>query len=437
MTVPELKIVYVSVTDLKPHPKNPRCHTRRQIRKLAQGMTSFEFNAPILADGEGTILAGHARWAAAKLRGLERVPVIYLSHLDKDKATAFMLSDNKLAAMSSWDEPLLAEVLKELSAQTLEFELEDTGFETTEIDLLTRSLDEPGMADTVDEYEVSSGPAVTQPGEGWQLGENIAFCGSALDGTSYRYLPPGEFAAMAFMDPPYNVPIDGHVSGLGQIKHREFPQASGEMTSPEFMDFLKTAIAQLMSQCAPGALIYACMDWRHEQELRDAAKTNRLTQINLCVWVKTNGGMGSLYRSRHELVLVFRNGDTAHRNNVQLGRNGRNRTNVWEYPGANVPVRGKRALEYHPTPKPVTLVADAILDCTRPRDFVIDPFLGSGTTLLSAERTIRRAYGIELDPLYVDTTVQRWEKMTGRSARLVGTGKTFSEISAERAPRVR
>ena len=432
LTNPQLKVVSVPIGDLKPHPKNPKDHRRRHIQILKQSVSTFGFNVPILASPDGTIIAGHGCWAAARLAGLTEVPVIYLNHLDNDKAAAFMLAHNKTAELSGWNDPLLAEVFRDLSNKELSFELEDTGFETTEIDRLTHSLEEPGLADTVDEYEISAAPAVSRAKDGWALAEHFIFCGSALESASYRLLPNGHFAAMGFIDSPWNLQVDGFVSGNGKIKHREFAQASGEMTAQEFTEFLHKAIDRLQFYCTRGGLIFVCMDHRHLRELLAAADACDLEQINLCVWVKNNGAMGSLYRSRHELVFVFRKRDASHRNNVQLGRSGRNRTNVWNYPGANVPVKGKRILEYHPTPKPVNLVMDAILDCTRPKDFIIDPFLGSGTTLLAAERTGRRAYGIEIDPIYVDTAILRWQRMTGREARHLSTGKTFSEIRAER-----
>ena len=236
-----------------------------------------------------------------------------------------------------------------------------------------------------------------------------------------------------FTDPPYNVKIDGHACGSGAIKHREFAMASGEMTSQTFERFLAEALRLIGAYTDPGAVIYACMDWRHMAEMLAAGCTAHLDLLNLCVWVKSNGGMGSLYRSRHELIFVFRNGKEQHRNNVQLGRFGRNRTNVWNYAGANsFPRKGQgSALDLHPTVKPIALVSDAILDTTKRNDIVLDPFCGSGTTILAAERTGRHGCGIEIDPLYVDTAVERWERMTGKQARHA-TGQTFADIKAER-----
>jgi DNA methylase len=235
--------------------------------------------------------------------------------------------------------------------------------------------------------------------------------------------------AASFADPPYNVPIDGHVSGNGRIAHREFPMAAGEMSEPQFTDFLTTSLSRICAHTTAGALIYACMEWRHMREMLAAGRTSGCDLRNVCVWVKSNGGLGSLYRSRHELVFVFRNGKEPHLNNVQMGRFGRNRTNVWNYPGVNTFARN--GSELHPTVKPIQLVADAILDSTKRNDIVLDPYLGNGTTLLAAERTSRRCYGIELDPLYVDTAIERWQRTSGRKAHS-RLGETYDMIKDRR-----
>lgn len=265
------------------------------------------------------------------------------------------------------------------------------------------------------------------------LGDNRLYCGSALDGESYTLLTGGEVAKAVFTDPPYNVKIKGHVSGLGAVTHREFAMASGEMTETDFTQFLTVPLGLSGTHTAPGTIVYACMDFRHMGEMLAAGRANGFELLNLCVWVKTNGGMGSFYRSKHELVFVFRNGTAPHQNNIQLGRFGRNRTNIWHYAGANIRPRkgGEDLLALHPTVKPIMLVADAMRDSTARGDVVLDPFVGSGTTILAAERTGRRGYGIELDPLYVDTAIARWERMTGRQALHVA-GKTFREVIAER-----
>jgi DNA modification methylase len=284
--------------------------------------------------------------------------------------------------------------------------------------------------DTADEFNAPVEPAVSRIGDLWLLDDHRLYCGSALDAAAYDTLFGTAKAAVVFTDPPYNVKIDGHVCGDGAIKHREFATASGEMTEDEFTHFLNATLELASSHTARGALIYACMDWRHMGEMLAAGHTAGCDLLNLCVWVKSNGGMGSLYRSRHELVFVFRNGKEAHLNNVQLGRFGRNRTNVWNYVGANSFVRRgqESALELHPSVKPLALVSDALLDSTKRSDIVLDPFCGSGTTILAAERTSRRGYGIEIDPIYVDTAIERWERHPARHT----CGQTFADIKAER-----
>jgi DNA modification methylase len=422
----------VDLADLRPSPNNARKHTKAQIRALAKSIEAFGFLAPILADRDGNILAGHARYEAAKLRGLTCVPVIFVDHLTEAQARAYMLADNRHTDLSDWDEASLAVELKGLRDLALDFDIEATGFEAPEIDFRIQSLEE-NVGDSDDDFEVSPGPAVSELGDGWILGDHKICCGDALESASYVALMAGAKASAIFSDPPYNVPIDGHVSGKGKVHHREFPMARGEMSAGDFITFLTSAATSICQHTLPGALLYLCMDWRHTGEILAAGASADLALLNVCVWVKPNGGMGSLYRSRHEFIFVFKNGTEPHRNNVQLGRFGRNRTNVWNYTGANSFARRgtKRGIEIHPTVKPVLMVSDAILDCTRKNDIVLDPFLGSGTTLLAAERTGRRCYGMELDPLYVDAALERWQRMTGRKATN-SFGETFDFVKAKR-----
>jgi DNA modification methylase len=421
-----------AVADLTPDPRNPRKHSRAQIQAIARSIKAFGFNAPVLIDKNGRIVAGHGRYKAALLLSVAHIPVISLDHLSEAQARAYMLADNKLADRSSWDDEVLAQRLKELTDQALDFDIEAIGFETAELDLRIQSLDLT-PEDAADDFEISAGPVVSRLGDIWILDSHKLYCGNALDTVSHEALLAGEKAAAAFTDPPYNVKITGHASGKGKIAHREFLMAAGEMTESEFTTFLEQALGHLATNCCAGALIYICMDWRHMGELLAAARSVGLDLLNLCVWAKTNGGMGTLYRSRHELVFVLKNGQAPHRNNVQLGRFGRNRSNVWNYPGANSfrRTKGSPRLDLHPTAKPIALVADAILDCTARGDIVLDAFVGSGTTILAAERTGRRCYGIELDPRYVDTAIRRWQKFTDRKA-YSGQGQTFDQVAVER-----
>ena len=276
------------------------------------------------------------------------------------------------------------------------------------------------------------GAAVSRSGDVWVLGPHRLLCGNALDSASYETLMAGELAEMVFTDPPYNVRIDGNVCGLGRLHHREFAMASGEMTDDEFTKFLRTAFERLAANSAAGAIHFICMDWRHMAEMLAAGHAVYSEFKNLVVWNKTNGGMGTFYRSKHELVFVWKVGTAAHVNNFELGQHGRHRTNVWDYAGVNTMRAGRfEELAMHPTVKPVALVADAIKDCSRRNGIALDPFIGSGTTLMAAERTGRRARGIELDPTYVDVAVRRWQTYTGKFVRLSATGESFDEVEEQ------
>src|ERR1700756_3271024 len=401
-----LKIVYRPIEQLKPDPANPRLHSKKQIRQVAKSIETFGFNVPILVDADLNVICGHGRLLAARELGMTEVPTLCLDHLTPAQACAFMIADNRLTEIATWDDRLLAEQLQDLSLSGLDFSLEVTGFEMGEIDLRIAALEDLPLQDEdpADVLpEVAAGPPVSKLGDLWLLGRNRLLCGSALDSAAFTALMRQERATMVFTDPPYNVPIDGHASGLGAIHHRPFPMASGEMDKAEFTAFLAEACRNLAAFSAAGSLHYICMDWRHLGELLTAGAAAYGELKNLCVWVKNNPGMGSLYRSQHELVLVFKQRGAAHRNNVQLGQFGRNRSNVWHYPGANSFARGGpegNLLALHPTVKPVAMVADAILDCSARGDIVLDGFLGSGTRVIAADRIARPCYGIGLDPAY-------------------------------------
>jgi DNA modification methylase len=426
------KILFVAIGDLIPDPHNPRKHGRAQIRAIAKSIEAFGFNAPILVDKNNKIVAGHGRYEAAKLLSLDKIPIVSLDHLTETQARAYLLADNKLTDRSTWDDNKLAIQLKELSDLVLDFDIEAIGFEPPEIDLRIQSLGS-SLEDADDRFELETGPVVSRTGDLWLLGSHRLYCGNALDATSYDALSNGEKAAAAITDVPYNVRINGHATGKGRTTHREFAMASGEMSEAEFTDFLHQTFQRIIAYCRGGALIYSFMDFRHMAEILTAARAADLDLLNLCVWAKTNGGMGSLYRSRHELVFVFKSGEDPHTNNIQLGRFGRNRSNVWNYPGANSFARNssKKQLESHPTVKPIALVADAMLDCTKRNDIVIDPYLGSGTTILAAERTGRRCHAIEIDGRYVDAAIKRWEQLTKQEAKDIN-GKTFAQKKSDR-----
>lgn len=431
-----LAVEHLPVASLRPYVRNARTHSPKQITQIAASIREFGFNNPILIDHDGEIISGHGRVAAAKKLGLEVVPCVRLEHLTDAQKRAYILADNRLAEKAGWDPDILAIELQHLTEVEIDFDVTVTGFEMAEVDLLLganeKPLAKPDPADSVPER--AAGAAVTRPGDIWQIGHHRLICGDATALDTYARLLTGERAQMVFTDPPYNVPIDGHVTGLGTVKHREFAMASGEMTAGEFTHFLGCVFSNLACNAADGAIHYICMDWRHVGEVIEAATPTYTEMKNICVWAKTNGGMGSLYRSQHELVFVFKSGSAPHVNNVELGRHGRYRTNVWSYAGANTfGATRDDDLAMHPTVKPVALVADAILDCSKRKGIVLDAFGGSGTTLVAAERTRRRGYAIEIDPHYCDVIVQRLAKVCGLEATLEETGATFDEVAAERA----
>jgi DNA modification methylase len=433
---PKLAIQYRAIDQLRLDPKNPRLHSPKQIAQIAASIRTFGFNVPVLIDAKLNVIAGHGRVAAAKLLGIDAMPTIQLEHLSKHQQRAFMLADNRLTENAQWDQTLLGEQLQILSEAELDFSLEVTGFEMGEIDLFIENLTPAGDndQDPADELPEPSPVQVSRSGDLWHLGKHRVLCGDALDPLSYGRLMNDEQAQVVFTDPPYNVPVNGHVSGKGKTHHREFAMASGEMSEAEFTVFL-TRVCILLVRCSRnGSLHFICIDWRHMGELLQAGKQAYSELKNVCVWTKHNAGLGSLYRSQHELVFVFKSGKESHRNNVQLGQFGRSRSNVWPYPGANSFARAGsegNLLALHPTVKPVALVADAILDCSARGDLVVDPFLGSGTTIIAAERTGRVCYGIELDPIYVDTIVRRWQRFTGKSVVHQQTGRSFDALEKE------
>lgn len=410
-----LKIEYLSPSSLHAHPRNAREHSDHQIEQIASSMKAFGFNSPVLVDANQQILAGHGRVRAALKLGLDRVPTVSIEHLSEGQRRAFMLADNRLGELSSWNEPILGAELEALSVIDEPFEITDTGFELPRIDVLIEERHKPEpAADPADiPVDDSSVDRVARLGDLWLLGRHQLFVGNALEQASYQALLGSRKANLVFIDPPFNVPISGHVSGLGKNQHREFVMASGEMSERQFEEFLRTAFQRLAESSVDGAIHFVCMDWRGLRSLLAAG--DAYTELkNLCCWVKAQGGMGSLYRSQHELVAVFKSGSAPHINNVNLGRHGRNRSNVWSMPGMNSFQKGRaEKLAMHPTVKPVALVADAILDCSKRGGLVLDCFAGSGTTLIAAERTGRTAAGMELDPHYADVILRRFCDVTG------------------------
>ena len=414
--------------------RNARTHSKGQIRKIAASVERFGFVNPILVDKETRVVAGHGRLEAAKQLGMQAVPALRIEHLSAAELRAYALADNQLAALAGWDQETLKIELGEISAEIPDLDLTLTGFETAEIDRILlddSSRPQPDEANEVHQLPVTS---VTRTGDLWLLGQHRMLCGDARDAASYALLLGDRRAGFVITDPPYNVRIDGHARGLGKQHHPDFAMAAGELTEKEFIAFLDAVSSQMVQASRPGALHYIFMDWRHLFEALQSGRSQYEALVNLCVWAKGSGGMGSFYRSEHEFVLIWRAKGGSHVNNVQLGRFGRNRTNVWRYAGANSfgPER-EEMLSLHPTVKPIAMIADAILDASKRDDIVLDPFLGSGTTIIAAHRTDRVAVGIEYEPRYVDVAIQRFTKISGTEARHAVTGRTFSEEAALRA----
>ena len=410
----------VPIDCIKANPHNARTHDRKQLSKLVRSIEKFGFVVPLIVDESGELLCGHARVMAAKQLGFTSLPVIRAFHLSEADKRAFIIADNRLAELASWNKTVLRQELSFLSELDIDYDFSAVGFDTAELDFILAG--DGGAEDKLP--SIVDVPAVSRPGDLWLLGPHRLYCGSALEASSYQRLLAGERAQMVFADPPFNIRIKGHARGRGAVKHREFAMASGEMSDAEFVEFLSAALAQVETATSDGAICYLCMDWRHSLQILTAAKN--LTLLNICVWVKGNAGMGSLYRSQHEFIFVLKRGTANHINNVELGRHGRNRSNVWDYRVSNSFGPGRdKLLENHPTVKPVAMVADAIKDCSKRGDVILDPFGGAGTTAIAAEKTKRRAALIEIDPVYVDLTIRRWQAYTVVSAILATTGETF------------
>lgn len=429
----ELQIASQAITSLKPYERNARTHSKRQIKKIAHSIEKFGFNNPVLVNSDGRIIAGHGRVEAAKLLGLEKIPTIRIDHLTESQIRAYVLADNRLAELSGWDKEILRIELQHLVAVDTDIDVTITGFETPEVDLLLGADDSAAEEDVSDAPDLPRHP-VTRAGDLWIIGPHRILCGDARSNEDVRRLLGGRQIQLTVSDPPFNVRVAGHITGKGC--HREFAMASGEMTAKQFVEFLSIVTQRMVDVMVDGALAYLFIDWRHLPEMLASAGSVFGPMHNLCVWVKTNAGMGSHYRSQHELVCVFKNGKAPHINNVDLGRFGRYRSNVWIRPGANTFRKGRdQDLADHPTVKPTSLIADILLDSSRPHDIVLDSFLGSGTTLLACARTGRIGYGIEIDPCFCDVALRRLQEATALIPRLEETNETFEEAVLRRTAR--
>jgi DNA modification methylase len=425
--------VTVPVSSLKPYPNNPRTHTPKQIRQIADSILKFGFTNSVIIDKDDVIVAGHDRVEAAKLLGLVSVPAVRLEDLTPSDIRMYRIADNRLAELSKFDDEIVSIELQNLVDDPTVEDVTLTGFEMAEIDIKLEGLSQPRKDPDDRVPALPEGAPVCRPGDLWAVGPHRLYCGDATKSSSYARLLADRRAQMVFCDLPYNVKVGGHVSGLGKVQHREFAMASGEMSASQFADFMKKVFANLVAFSVNGSIHYQCIDWRHAAQM-EAVGLEVYSEIkNYCVWVKTNGGMGSLYRSRHEFVLVFKSGDAPHINNVELGRHGRYRTNVWEYAGMNSFGKGRdKKLASHPTVKPVAMVADAIYDCSNRGGIILDACSGSGTTVVAAHRTGRRGFGIELDCRYADVTLKRLQEATKQEPVLLPLEEPFDVIAKER-----
>ena len=437
------KIEDTPIQSIKPNPLNPIKYPPAKLAKFANYISRYGTDFIVVLDTENQIVTGYAQWRAAELAGRKTVPTVKIDHLSREEVLTFMLADQKLAEAVEWDDKQLKSIFHILTDYQLvcetDYDLSLTGFETSEIDNFV-FID--GPEDDLSQVEqllekIENQKPVSKEGDIWLMGHHRLLCGDSLVLDNYKLLLKDKQINLVATDPPYNLKISGFVSGNGAVKHREFKNGSGEYHSSGFTKFLSTAMSHSCTALANGGLVYVFMDWRHVTELLAAADELKLQQLNLCVWDKGCGGMGSFYRSQHELAFVFRHGDKQHRNNIMLGKHGRNRTNVWRYPSANMSQEGREMLKNHPTPKPVPMIMDIIKDVTKPGDIVLDPFMGSGTTLIAAEKTGRYAYGIDADPLYVDLAVRRWELLTGKKAMHAVTGMSFADTQAATTIKVR
>ncbi|OYX48792.1 MAG: DNA methylase N-4 [Alphaproteobacteria bacterium 32-64-14] len=426
----DLEVTLTPIALLKPSLSSARTHSKKQIGQIAKSIETFGWTNPILTDEDNRVMAGQARLEAAKQLGLLEVPTIRLTDMSEAQKRAYVIADNKLAEQAGWDRAVLAVEFKSIIEIDADFDLTDIGFETGEIDVLLAepmALEEGDEEDHEPEIDPER-PLITKRGDLWQLGVHRLGCGDALNRDDLVQLMGDEQATMVFTDVPYNIPIRGFVSGLGSANHDEFAMASGEMTAAEFTDFLRKVMANLVEATVPGSIHFHCIDWRHIYDMLTAGRETYSEVKNICVWAKTNAGMGSLYRSQHELVVVFKNGTAPHINNVELGRHGRSRSNVWTYAGVNTFGAERANLAIHPTVKPVAMIEDAIMDCSNRGDAILDAFCGSGSTLIAAERAGRRGFGLEIEPKYVDAALRRFRGLYGIEPVRTSDGRTLKQL---------
>lgn len=422
----------VPITEIRLPDRVLKPPTKRGIATAKAILGQWGPVVPVLISDDGTLMAGFELHAAARELELATIKAVRVSSLTEVDRRALTIALARLPELSKWDAGVLQTEFKELLSLDLEFDLHDlTGFTIGELDVILEdavAADEPDPTDDIPEPPAPE-HVVTRPGDVFMVGKHRILCGTCLEAEPYQNLLREDMARMLFSDPPYNIAIKGNVSR----KHEDFAMGVGEQSREEFTALLETMIRLSSHHLVDGGLAYLFMDRRHLLELQMAAEQAGLSLIDLCIWNKLSGGMGGLYRSQHEPIYIFKHGKAPHINNVELGKHGRYRTNVWDHRGLSSFGKGRdTALADHPTVKPVNLLAEAIKDCTRRGDVVLDPFAGSGSTLLAAERCGRVGYGIELEPKYVDVTVRRMETLTGKQAIHEATGLTFAQMRRRR-----
>ncbi len=430
--LPDLQVEYLPADQLRPARRRIRKVDAIQAARLDRSIAQFGICLPILIDRDRHIVHGHGMWEAARRAGLDRVPVIGISHLSAERKRALAITLNRLGETGGWDEDELALELRELIE--LDEDVIVTGFEPAEIDALL--LERDGSEEGEDPLPAVPVMPVSQAGDLWQLGDHLLLQDDALDPESYRVLfAKGEAARIVLTDVPFNVPNRGHTTS--KPHHREFAMAHGELSREEFSTFNRTWMGLAADTLIDGGLLATFIDWRSIEIVLAVGRELDLDLLNIVVWQKTNGGQGSLWRSQHELLPVLKTGSAPHVNNVQLGAFGRWRSNVWTYPGGSSLGSDARARsDDHPTVKPRALLEDALLDISNRGEIVLDPFLGSGSTLLATQTTGRVCRAIEIDGRYCDICIERWQELTGRAAVLAQTGETFAKTASRRLPEI-
>lgn len=426
--LPTLRVEYLPIDALQPADRRVRKSTASQNAKVELSLRQFGVCSPILIDGDRRIVHGHVVWETARRLGLETIPAVRIGHLNQAERRALAIALNRLGETGEWDVEALKVEFDELIE--LEVDVIATGFDLAEVDalLLEDDADEP----EADDVPMVSESQVSQLGDLWLMGEHRLLQGDARDREVYaRLITEGQGVRLALTDVPFNVPIRGHCTG--QAHHREFAIAHGELSREEFDAFNKDWMRPASSVLVDGGLLATFIDWRSVDLILSAGRELGLDLLNIVVWAKSNAGQGSLWRSQHEMLPVFKKGGAPHVNHVELGRWGRYRSNVWTYPGAStLGSDAREGLAVHPTVKPRALLEDALLDITNRGDVVLDCFLGSGSTLLAAEATGRVCRAIEIDGRYCDVALARWQQMTGREAILEETGETHAEVARRR-----